>query len=407
MKKPPKGIGLYLIRLKSGEQKYQSRLWNPLLGRIGKKRTWDEKDLNQVLQLHLEFKSRYESNGYEIITARSAPVRQYPDMLLPCAGLYEKYLKDDPELVPAHQAKHRSKKYIGNTMEYVRSFLDCLRNNGYKISHTHISAVNPQAIGLFYGYLEDRYHSGEIGEVTWNKHFKACLYWFRYLQSLEIITANPFERITLKPETTDPQFVELKELEDLLDLITPENGIGTRGKDHHTVDHYRPWLKTYILVSVFIGGRPDQIVNLRWSQWKDDYIILDNSKINNAKNERGNKNYVYVHPELAELLAILSKGAGPNDFILVPEYRNRAILKNFVSRSFKHYWRQLGSEKDLSLNNLRHTYINAIINVIGEEGFSVHNKKETAIRHYLSKKKKLDLEKGKSLFNIDVKTAIN
>lgn len=406
MKKPPKGIGLYLLKLKS-DIKYESRLWNPVLGRIGKRKTWNEKDLNLVIRKHLALKKEYEDNGYEIITSKPQPKR-YPELLLQCAALYYKYLTDDPELVPAHQAKNRDKKYIDNTVTYIKTFLNCLKENGYNLSHTHITAVDADAVALFYQLLETRYENGEIKEVTWNKHFKACRNWFRCLQAFEIVSKNPFERITLKPESTDPQFVELKELDTLLDLITPENGVGTKGTMDHTINHYRPWLKTYILVSVFIGGRPDQIVNLKWSQWKDDYIILDNTKINNARNQKGNKNYVYVHPELAELLAILSQETySEHDYILVPEKKNRTRLKDFVSRAFKHYWRQLKTDKDLTLNNLRHTYINAIINVIGEEGFSVHNKKETAIRHYLSKKKKLDLEKGKSLFNIDVKSAIN
>jgi len=47
--------------------------------------------------------------------------------------------------------------------------------------------------------------------------------------------------------------------------------------------------------------------------------------------------------------------------------------------------------------------INAMLNNVREDGIPVHNKKETAVRHYLTKKKHLDLEEGKVLFRLDPK----
>ncbi len=72
MKKPPRHIGLSIVKRKSGKQVYQSRLWNPILGKIGKKKTWESTDLEEVLQLHYQLKKDYEANGYEII-------REVPD----------------------------------------------------------------------------------------------------------------------------------------------------------------------------------------------------------------------------------------------------------------------------------------------------------------------------------------
>jgi integrase len=406
VKKPPIGIGLYIVPRKTGE-KYETRLWNPVLKRIAKKQVWEEPDLNKVIQLHLQLKAKYEANNFDLVmppkTKEAIPL---PNMLTACAGLYYKFLTDDPLLVPAHKAKHRDKKYINNTVTYIKTFLSVLSKHGYIVNHCHISVVDDDTVALFYNHLEQRYQDGEIGERTYNRHFKACLYWFKTLQSLEIISKNPWEKITMKLERTDPQLIETHELHTLLDLITPDSGKASRGQQN--VDYYRPWLKGYILLSVFVGGRPDQIAHLKWSHWQSEYIMIENTKVNRLKNEKGNKNYVYVHPELAQLLAILSNGRiNEDDYILVPDYGNRPVLKNFVSRAFKHYWNLTGIQKEVSLNNLRHTYINALIALIGEEGFSVMNKRETAIKHYLSKKKKLELEKGKSLFSIDVKGVID
>lgn len=405
MKKPPKGIGLYLVKLKSGEQKYQSRLWNPILARIGKKHTWQDKDLSVVIRKHLDLKQAYEAGGYEIIKERPEPAKKHPELLLQCAGMYEAYLRDDPKLVPAHKAKGRSKKYIANTIEYLKTFLQVLKDAGYRLSHTHISALDDQAVALFYQHLETRYKAGEIGEVTYNRHISACKYWLKTLiDEFDYNIKNSFDGISTKTISTDPQFLELQELEQILAAITPENAWGTKGKTKvERVSYYREWLQAYLLVSAFIGARPNEIAELRWSNVDGNYIIITNSKISKQKKDRNARSYVYIHPDLARILASLrSRSDSDEDYILVPDHENRDHLQSFVSKAFNHFLMVSGVKKEVSLYNLRHTYVNALYNLIGEEGLSVHHKKETAVKHYLSKKKKLELQDGKRLFNLDI-----
>ncbi len=404
MKQPPKRIGLYIRTLKNGVQKYESRLWNPHLKRIGKKKLWQEKDLTKVIQLHARLKQDYETNGYEIIRSiPDTPTTSEVELLLEAAAYYERYLNDDKEIVLNHERKNRDKDYIKDLVHYIRTFLKVLQQNGIEVSRAHVSVISPQAVSYFHSYLQLRYEAGEIGPVTWNKHMTACKYWVKFLQLKGIVQDNPFTSVKLKREPTDPQFAEIGEIETLISIITPENGIGTKGvRRIETVNFFRPWLADYLLGSVLIGGRPGEIAELRWSSIANNYVTIDNNKINRAKNEQSNVNYVYINPELALLLAKLSKDQNEADgYVFVPEHTNRKSLRSFVAKAFKHYWKQVNPDKDLSLNNLRHTYINAIYNRIGEKGLSVHNKKETAIKHYLSKKKRLDLEEGQVLFGFD------
>jgi integrase len=402
LKKPPKGSGLYIKQLSDGSFRYHSRIWSPPLCRIGKDKTWTDTDLNVVLKKHYELKAAFIASNYELITERPKHIKP-PELLLDCAAMYEKYLHDDPALVQAHQVKGLDPKYIQNTLHYIHQFLAQLKVNGYRLSHTTIQAIDQTAIAWFFSYLQDRIKKKEIGSVTFNKHIKANREWFNYLADQSIVATNPFKEVKLKTERTDPQLITTGELKQLLAIITPANGYGFRGTDKKKISHHRDWLKSYLLLSVFIGGRPDQVANLRWKDWTDEYITLQNEKVNRLKKEAGNVVYIFIHPELADLLAILSKGMqSENDFILVPDHENRKTLKNFVSRAFQHYWQQLGIDKNVTLNNLRHTYVNAILETIGESGIGIHHKKETAVRHYLSKKKRLDLEKGQSLFDVNV-----
>ncbi len=403
MKKPPKHIGLFILKRKTGDR-YQSRLWNPVIGRVGKTKVWESRDLAEVLMLHFQLKKDYEASGYEII-------REIPDqkkerkieMLLDAAALYEKYLNDDPKLVAKHEARNRDKRYIRDTIYYMRSFLKVLSDQGVVLGRAHVSVLGKEAVGHFYNYLEGRFETGEIGSETWNRYLNSNKYWLRYLVRKGIIQDNPFETVKMKSVVRDPQAMELEELEQLLNVITPENGLSTKGiKRVEKVDYYRPWLSDYILLSTLCGGRPGEMVFLKWSQITGNYIELINYKRNNYENATHNKVYVYIHPELASVLArLMVDQKNENDYILVPDYENRIGLRQFVNKAFRHYWNQVNSKKNLTLNNTRHTYINAVVNTLGEDGFPMHNKKETAVRHYLSKKKRQDLEEGKVLFGVD------
>jgi integrase len=405
MKRPPKGSGLYLIKRKNGEQKYQSRIWNPVLKRIGKWVTWDEKDFNKVLQLHYQLKSAYENDQFEIVESiqpKEKPAT--PHTILQCAAVYEAYLKDDSRYVQSHQVKNLDEEYIKTTIQQLKTFLSVLQFNNIQLSTLSIGAIDDQMVGMFHSQLEKRYQDEEIGAVTYNRYMKTCRYFVSYIaKTYRLNIDNPFERVQPKKQFKDPQILELNELETLLSCITPDNAIGYKGSKKHTVNYYREWLPLYLTVSVFIGGRPGEIARLRWTDVQGEYIIIRNEKVDKKERVTGHKNYIHIHPDLAEVLLQLEpQMKSIDDYILVPEWANRKTLIKFISKAFHHYLtKHSGIDKDVTLYNLRHTYINAIYNMIGEDGLSIHNKKETAIKYYLSKKRRHELQAGKRLFNID------
>ncbi len=327
-------------------------------------------------------------------------------MILDCAALYERFLNDDPDLVPPQKAKNRNQKYIKNTLKYLEDFLTCLSDNGYRLSHTHISAVDDRAVTHFHNYLEERYEKQEIGETTWNRYITTCRIWFKTLNSLGYDLKNPFYGITAKLEDTDPQFLEMTEFEKLLKSINHENGWTTRGvKKIERLNYYRDWLKNYLLLSVFVGARTEEIANLRWSNVQDNYIAFLNQKVNRGgKTKKVVREYIYIHSQLAQLLASMDQ-TDPEDYILVPEWENRKQLQTFVSKAFSHFIKVAGIDKEVTLYNLRHTFINTVYAVVGEKFLGTLNKKETAIKHYLSKKKKIESPTG-NVFSLDIESYI-
>ncbi len=406
MKQPPKGSGLYLITLQSGEQKYQSKLWSPPLNRIGKKKTWKTKNYNEAAQQHYAFKQIYEANNYDIIETLKPAESTRPNLIVQCAAFYERYLKDDPAIVAKHQAQNRDEKYIKNTVVYIKTFLIALKKAGIKVSHLKIKAVDDAVVGVFYNHLESRYNNGEIGEVTWNRHVTACRNWFNCLiKKFEYDIKNPFSSISYKSVFTDPQFLEMSEMDLFLKTITVENAMGKKGNQQ--VNYYRPWLKELYLLDMFIGARPKEFFALTWLDVTDNYIVVCNSKKTNNNNLKSDIEYVYIHHQLASLLLKLrAKSEKETDYIIQPRWKDRKTLQSLASKAFIHFFRQTGIDKKITFYNLRHTYINNLYAQIGESALNEKHKKETAIKHYLSKKRKQEAQQGKELFNIDVSAHI-
>jgi hypothetical protein len=97
---------------------------------------------------------------------------------------------------------------------------------------------------------------------------------------------------------------------------------------------------------------------------KKDYekCCVEAERINKTKFTP--KKYVPINADLEELLIEMgmNNNNNSNDFILYPE---RTVTTNVImdrlSKSFTHYKKGAGIEKDISFKNLRKTYINGLI----------------------------------------------
>src|SRR3546814_16243597 len=92
---------------------------------------------------------------------------------------------------------------------------------------------------------------------------------------------NPFYKVKLPEIHHDPEIVPVEEFEQLLSVITPENGVGTKGKKKkETVNYYRDWLKKVLIFSLLTGERLDVIVLLKWYHIEGNFLRILNWKVN-------------------------------------------------------------------------------------------------------------------------------
>ena len=111
------------------------------------------------------------------------------------------------------------------------------------------------------------------------------------------------------------------------------------------------------------------------------------------------KKYVPINKDLEDLLVDMgmNKIENPNDFILCPDRNcNSKTLMDRISKSFSHYKNGAGIDKDVSLKNLRKTYITWVNQVMGNETglITSHSTQEVLERHCIDPKVLTAIERG-------------
>jgi hypothetical protein len=205
---------------------------------------------------------------------------------------------------------------------------------------------------------------------------KADKYFFKYvIKKLKVKIDNPFEEVKIREVHYDPEIIPVEEMEQLLGVITPENGKGIKGlKKKETVNYYRPWLKKVIALSLLIGERLDGVVLLRWRHIEGNFFKIPNFKVDRIQKTDG-KYYSYtpITVDLAEQLVQFDM-TGEEEYIVEPAVQNRETLKKFISKAFTHYWKVTGNKRKVTFKNLRKTYETLLTSAIGEKAMLVkHN----------------------------------
>ena len=165
------------------------------------------------------------------------------------------------EGVPAHRVKERSEEHIKDVERSFKLFVECLKENGYRLSSLHINDVNDEMVGHIYEHLEKL----NLANRTFNKHlgyYTSFLKW--YTGQYNIPINNYFESVKRKIVNYNPEAITQKEYLTLLKVITPENGI----KEYDSIEKpfrnlYRPWLKDGIRLALETGRRREEIINLK------------------------------------------------------------------------------------------------------------------------------------------------
>jgi integrase len=380
------------------DQRFQSRIYNPITKRQDCINSYDTRDPQEAFSKHLEYQDHLKKSNFNILTASPNSTQTAQPSILFLKAAAQKYLDYIQDIgVPEYEKKNLSRIYIIDQTRYVERFLKTVQKLEKKISNFPVTSISQAHVAAF-----DQYVRGlDQSERSYQAHINGAKYFIKYLiKELEIDMKNPFDKVKLREIHYTPEVIPVEEFELLLSVITPENGIGVKGKRQDTVNYYRPWLKKVLIFSLLTGERLDGIVLLQWKHVEGNFLKIPNWKVNRIQKADHYFSYTPITADLAELLVEFDM-TNPEDYIIVPEFKNRDNLKKFISKSFTHYWKVTGLKRKVTFKHLRKTYVTRMASLIGEKALYIqHGEDKTAIKHYLNKKEILDQTQNVKLYEI-------
>ena len=293
----------------------------------------------------------------------------------------------------AHLKKNLSQDHIDECVRFCFKLVEniALTKN---IKRTRPTDIKIEDVSNFYKWAGENY-----APTTFNKCFKAIRAFFEFLIDVENIEMkNPFMKFVPKPSRssiidtiTEEEFKCILAAVDTIDPIIKLGGMGK------IENRYKPFLKDGFKLFLLTGGRREEVVNLKWC---DIYsttqgvklFIIDNLKVNRIKKDaKERKKYIGINADLEDFLIELgmNEKIGKDEYILFPnrDIATKTIMDD-LSKGFSHYKKGAGIRKNISLSNLRKTYLTWHHQVLGDDTglVSSHSTTQVLEKYYLDPK---------------------
>lgn len=289
-----------------------------------------------------------------------------PTLLIECFAKYVSVLRG--ENVPEHLKVNRSEDYLKDVERHLERFIICLETQKINTETLQIQNVNDQIVGLVYEYLLKH---KQYSNRTFNKaigYFSSFFEWFNEEYNTQI--RNPFNKVKRKKIHHTPKAITKEQYEQILNQITPENGIrhyetGVK----KTRNMFQPWLKDAIRLGAYTGRRREELLSMKFKdiiKSGDDVFLIkvEDIKVNRIQKREGMEekkfNYVPITPQLMELLNELGfeKNKGTDTFIIAPDVKTNRnkVMVDSLTRGFTHFADQVAPEENITFKILRKTY---------------------------------------------------
>jgi integrase len=345
---------------------------------------------NNAVAECVDFERELKSNGYErmaVTFSQTSTDYNIGDAVIK----YREYMSGKSKF--AHLKKNVSEEHIDECVRYCKKFVENLSLTK-NLKRTRPTDVLTEDVSNFYLWAEENYSS-----KTFNKCFIAVRAFFEFLIEIENINMkNPFRKFV--PKSVTPSSIdiitedEFNQVLAAVDTFNPFIILGGKGEKKNL---YKPYLKDGFKLFLLTGGRREEVVDLKWS---DIYstpqgvklFIIDNLKVKRMKkNNKECKKYIGINVDLEDFLIELgmNEKIGTDEYILFPnrDVKTKTIMTD-LSRGFSHYKEGAGIKKDISLSNLRKTYLTWHHQVLGDDTglVSSHSTTQVLEKYYLDPK---------------------
>lgn len=367
-----------------------------------KSKTLDSKKYEEALIEAIEFKNEMIKNNFQSIKVdETGNDYSIADAILK----YHQYLSG--EHIYVHKRKIVTEAYRDECIRYCRYFASTLKKK-YDLSLKRVASINQVDVADFYLWAENHY-----APKTFNKCMRELKAFFEFLIEVEEIEMkNPFKKYVSKyVEKSNNETLTKDEFEKIIksiDVKSPVKVYDGKGKNVKKKMYY-PYLKNAFKLFLFTGCRREEVLDLRWSQIFSTingikFFRIENSKViksNRAKNKTIEvaPKYVPINLDLYDLLLEIGYEEKKNsdEYIIAPD-RNvtSKTLMDRVSKSFTHYKEETEIEKNISLKNLRKTYLSWVNAVMLKDTriLSSHASSDVLDKYYLDPTILNAVEKG-------------
>ena len=338
----------------------------------------------------IDFERELRSNGFE--KAKIILSDESNDYNIGNAVVkYRDYMSGESRY--AHLKKNLTQGHIDECVRFCWRFIENLALTK-NVKLIRPKDIKPVDVSNFYIWAEENYSSS-----TFNKCFIAVRAFFEFLIEIENIEMkNPFRKFV--PKSVTPSSIDIiteDEFNQVLAAVDTFNPFITLGGKGEKKNLYKPYLRDGFKLFLLTGGRRQEVVDLKWS---DIYstpqgvklFIIDNLKVKRMKkNNKECKKYIGINVDLEDFLIELgmNEKIGTDEYILYPNRTSTTkTIMTDLSRGFSHYKEGAGIKKDISLSNLRKTYLTWHHQVLGDDTglVSSHSTTQVLEKYYLDPK---------------------
>ena len=371
-------------------QVYRVRIHIPDASSSVRTKFLEAENYNDAVAECVDFERELKANGYER-TAVTFSETSTDYSIVDAIVKYREFMSGESKF--AHLKKNVTQGHIDESVRYCWKFVEnlSLSKNVKRMRPTDIKAED---VSNFYKWAEENY-----GNKTFNKCFVAVRAFFEFLIDIEDFNMkNPFRKFV--PKITTPANIDTiteDEFNQVLAAVDTFNPFITLGGKGEKKNLYKPYLKDGFKLFLLTGGRREEVVDLKWS---DIYstpqgvklFIIDNLKVKRMKkNNKECKKYIGINVDLEDFLIELgmNEKIGTDEYILFPnrDVKTKTIMTD-LSKGFSHYKEGAGIKKDISLSNLRKTYLTWHHQVLGDDTglVSSHSTTQVLEKYYLDPK---------------------
>lgn len=387
------------VKCKCGKLVYKAQVHIPGTLKRVKPMILETDNFHKAVEMFHSFKSELNNNSFQKMPIKKAETT--PSRLIECFAYYMGWLNNVG--VPSHKQKIRDPKYIGKYDHLFEQYKDALAENGVDWKILKFTEVNDEMIGFVHDYFLIK--NGYANKTYNNNMGLLSAFTTHVINKFKFDYKNPFLGVPDMVVTPKVKAIGENEFSNLLDLITPENGIQIKTLrsriNGRKVNHYKPWLNYAFKLGLFTGGRSEDIVELKWSNirlqedGKFDKIETIDHKIDSANSNRTSAadritKCFAITQELGELLFEMGfeRYKGSNKYIIAPEDGlKRSNVAGIISRSFSHYYSLLNTGKIITFRNLRKTFMTSAYKEFGMASTALTNHKNPSMtdKHYYDK----------------------